>query len=90
MNNPGQVWRGESHRLDIIASSKVFKESIDGLFTAAVEDVDSTNAKSFEPCALLREMTQPAELLAAKWMVVATFLDAVLFINVQMRKIVIL
>ena len=54
----------EIHLFNMIAQSKVSKESIDGLFTAAVEDAYPTQMKAFQTCALPYEMTQPAELSA--------------------------
>ena len=65
VNYSSQIGAVEIHLFNMIAQSKVFKESIDALFAAAVEDRAPQNAKPFETCALLREMAQPAELLAA-------------------------
>ena len=64
---------GEIHLLDMIAISKVLKESINRFFATAFEDVTSIHEELFKVSAPLGEMTQPAELFAATWKVVAIY-----------------
>ncbi|EJK51106.1 hypothetical protein THAOC_29756, partial [Thalassiosira oceanica] len=64
-NNASQISIDEMHLFDMVALANIFKESIRGASAAAIENAASINAKLIQTCALLREMTKPAELRAA-------------------------
>jgi len=69
-----QINIAEFHLLDMIAFSKVSKESINRFFAAFLEDVTFIHEELFKVWALLGEMAKPAELLAATRKVVAIYL----------------